>query len=56
MTTCVLNSRQDEWGKFLSNIYGKKDATKFSDILELWNIEEKKLKLNYGAGSCYYSD
>lgn len=32
MTTLVLNALPDEWGKFVSSIYGKKEATPSSDL------------------------
>ena len=33
MTTIVLNALPDEWGKFVSIIYGKKEPAPFN---ELW--------------------
>ena len=32
MTTVALNALLDEWGNFVSSIYGKKEATLFNEI------------------------
>ena len=32
MTTVVLNALPDEWVNFVSSIYGKKEATPFSEL------------------------
>jgi len=51
MTTCVLNALLDEWGNFVSSIYGKKEDTSFNDLWALRKIEETKLKGKNGVGS-----
>jgi len=33
-----------EWGNYVSSIYAKKEATSFSDLWALCNIEETRLK------------
>ena len=44
MTTVVLNALPEEWGKFTSSLYGKKEATPFHDLWSLCKIEETRLK------------
>jgi len=51
ITTCVLNALPDEWGTFVPRIYGKKEATPFTDIWELCKIEEIILKAKNDVGS-----
>lgn len=51
MTTLVLNALRDEWGNFVSSIYGKKEATPFSDLWSLCNIEETILEAKNDVGS-----
>lgn len=51
MTIVVLNALPKEWGKFTSSIYGKKEATPFSNLWSLCKIEETgpKAKTDVGA-------
>jgi len=51
MTTLVLNALLDEWGNFVSSIYGKKETTPFHDLWSLFKIEETRLKEKNGIGS-----
>ena len=51
MTTIVLNALLEEWGNFLSSIYGEKEVTPFNELWSLWKIEETKLKEKYDVGS-----
>ena len=44
MTTVVLNALPDEWGNFISSIYGKMEATPFNELWSLCKIEETRLK------------
>ena len=44
INTIVLNELPDEWGNFVSSIYGKKEATPFNKIWSLCKIEETRLK------------
>ena len=50
MTTVVLNALPDEWGNFVSSIYGKKEATPFSELWSLCKIEETSLKAKNDVG------
>lgn len=47
----ILNALPDEWGNFISSIYGKKEATSFSDLWSLCKIEETRLKAKNDVGS-----
>lgn len=40
----VLNALPDEWGKFVSSIFRKKESTPFSELWSLCKIEETRLK------------
>ena len=51
MTTIVLNALPDEWGNFVSSIYGKKETTQFNDLWSLCEIEETRLKAKNDVGS-----
>ena len=51
MTIVVLNALLDEWGNFMSSIYGKKEATPFSEQWSLCKIEETRLKAKSDVGS-----
>jgi len=51
MTTLVLNALPDIWDTFVSSIYGKKEATPFSDLWSLCKIEETRLKAKNDVGS-----
>ena len=51
ITTCVLNALADEWGNFVSSIYGKKEATTFSELWSLCRIEETRLEEKSNVGS-----
>lgn len=44
MTVVVLNALLDEWGNFVSSIFGKKEATPFCELWSLCKIEETRLK------------
>ena len=44
MTIVVLNALPDEWGNFVSNIYGKEKVAPFSELWSLFKIEETRLK------------
>ena len=46
MNTAELNALPDEWGNFVSSIYGKKEATPFSELWSLCKMEETRLKKN----------
>ena len=43
MTTIVLNALPDEWGNFVSSIYGKKEFALFSELCSLCKIELTRL-------------
>jgi len=51
MTTIVLNALPEEWGNFTSRIYGKKEATSFSELWSLCKIEKTRLKAKSDVGS-----
>ena len=51
MTTVVLNALSNEWCNFVSSIYGKKEATPFSELWSLCKIEETRLKAKSEVGS-----
>jgi len=51
MTTVVLNALPDEWGNFISSIYGKKKATPFNKLMSSCKIEETRLKEKRDVGS-----
>ena len=44
MTTVVLNALLEEWGKFTSSLYGKKEATPSQNLWSLCKIEETKIE------------
>jgi len=50
MTTVVLSALPDEWGNFVSSIYGKKEAAPFSELWSLCKIEETRLKAKSDVG------
>lgn len=50
MTMVVLNALPEEWGNFVSSIYGRKGATPFSELWSLCEIEETKLKAKSDVG------
>ena len=50
MTTVVLNALPEEWGRFTSSLYRKKEATPFHDLWSLCKIEEKILKAKADTG------
>ena len=50
MTTMVLNALPDEWGNFISSIYGKKESTSFSELQSLCKIEETEVKAKSDVG------
>ena len=45
MATVVLNALLEEWGNFVSSIYGNKEATPFNELWSLFKIEETRLKV-----------
>lgn len=49
ITTVVLNALLEEWGNFVSSIYGKKEATPFSELWSLCKIEKTRLKEKSGG-------
>ena len=51
ITTIVLNALPEEWGNFTSSIFGKKEATPFSELWSLCRIEETGLKAKNDVGS-----
>lgn len=51
MITIVLNALPDEWGNFVSNIYGKKETTPFNNLWSLFKIKETRLKAKNDVGS-----
>ena len=51
MTIVVLNALLDECGNFVSSIYGKKEATPFSELWSFYKIEETRLKAKSDVGS-----
>jgi len=51
MTTVVLNTLLEDWGKFTSRIYAKKEATPLSEMWSLWKIKETRLKEKEDVGS-----
>jgi len=44
MTTIVLNALPEEWGNFIANIWGKKEASSLNDLCAICKVEETKLK------------
>ena len=50
MAIVVLNALPDEWGNFVSSIFGKKEATPFSELWSLCKIEETRLKAKSDEG------
>ena len=51
MQTVVLNALPQEWGKFTSSIYAKKEATSLNEIWSVCKIEETRLKDKDDVGS-----
>lgn len=47
----MLNALPDEWGNFVSSIYGKKETTPFNDLWSLGKIEESRLMAKIDVGS-----
>ena len=51
MTTVVLNALPEEWVKFTSSIYAKKEETTLSEIWSICRTEETGLKAKEDVGS-----
>ncbi len=51
MTALVLDALLDEWGNFVSSIYGMKEVTPFNDLWSLCKTKETRLKAKNDVGS-----
>ena len=51
MTNLVLNALPEEWGKFTSSIYSKKEATTLNEMWSLCKTAKTKLKAKKYVGS-----
>ena len=46
-----MNALPDEWGNFVSSIYGKKEATPFNELWSFCKIKENIFKAKSNVGS-----
>ena len=51
MTIVVVNALPNEWGSFVSSIYGKKEATPLSELWPICKVEETRLKAKSDVGA-----
>jgi len=51
MIIVVLNALLEEWGNFVSSIYGKNEVSPFNELWSLFKIEEIELKAKNDVGS-----